>query len=513
MSLTAPGMATIKYHDGGKSALILLDGIVTPSVLQLWRKKTEIFFDVKKLEVSDHVKSILACFSSQSFVNWINENEDTLRNLPWADFMTQLKKTALTPGWDVTIFRTMINIKQPTSQSFAKWMNEVRGANFSLSDTCFHKNTAALRAHIESHISNDLADYLASLTKNEHDRTEALEDLEEWLHKIIDLDEKMASSQKHHLALVKDAVKQQRTLYSSYRSLPSRPAASSSNAIAPVPSIPSHVLASGAPKVTTLLRSKVDIPPGYRFPPKLTEQERELIRIHKGCRVCCQLFADHSLPCNRLPPDATIYHTITPDFITEAKRTAPIAAVHDDPDSPAPSEENIGFFPVAAVIPSDAVPFTLGNGSVSSDEVGPLSVKHFLWSAKAWALDGIFLSLNCLIDTGAHLNCIRSDLVRKLNLKSKTLAKPLLVTLAFDGSSAKRPHLFSFYVEFSLLSKNSDWESRTCKALVVNNLCTDFILGLPFLCHNKLVVNCEAETIIHKPLGFNLLSSRSLPHV
>ncbi len=160
--------------------------------------------------------------------------------------MTQLKKTALTPGWDVSIFRTMINIKQPTSQSFAKWMNEVRGANFSLSDTCFHKNAAALRAHIESHISDNLADYLASLTKNEHDRIEALEDLEEWLHEMIDLNEKMASSRKRHLALVEDAVKRQRTSYSSYRSLPARPAASSSNAIASVPSIPSHILASGS---------------------------------------------------------------------------------------------------------------------------------------------------------------------------------------------------------------------------------------------------------------------------
>jgi len=104
------------------------------------------------------------------------------------------------------------------------------------------------------------------------------------------------------------------------------------------------------------------------------------------------------------------------------------------------------------------------------DEVGPLSVQHFLWSAKAWTPDNSFLSLSCLIGTGAHLNCIMSDLVHKLGLEIKFLAKPLSVTLAFDGSSAKQPHFLSFYVKFSLLSKNSDWQSRCCKALMIDNL-------------------------------------------
>ena len=73
-SPSSPGMATVKYHDGGKSAPILNDGIVTPSVLLLWRKKAEIFFDVKKVNPEDKVKKILASFSSQALLNWVNEN-------------------------------------------------------------------------------------------------------------------------------------------------------------------------------------------------------------------------------------------------------------------------------------------------------------------------------------------------------------------------------------------------------------------------------------------------------
>ena len=65
---SAAGMATVHYHDGGKSAPILNDGIITPSVLQLWRKKAEIFFEVKKIKAVDQVKSILGSFSAHRWL-------------------------------------------------------------------------------------------------------------------------------------------------------------------------------------------------------------------------------------------------------------------------------------------------------------------------------------------------------------------------------------------------------------------------------------------------------------
>jgi len=313
---------------------------------------------------------------------------------------------------------------------------------------------------------------------------------------MINIDEKMATSRKHHFALVEEAVKHQRTSYTSYRSGSSRPSAPVAATNSTTSTQPST---STIPKLSILLRSKIDIPPGYRFPPKLTDVEQDLLCANKGCRVCRQLFADHTLPCSRLPPDATVYQPITIERVNEARHGHPIAAFNTEHAVTPPSDENDISLPIAAVVPSETVPFTLGNGSFSTDEVGPLSVKHFLWSAKAWTPEDTFHSLKCLIDTGAHLNCVRNDIVSKLGLKIKHLAKPLSVTLAFDGSSAKKPHLLSAYIEFSLLSKNSDWESRRCKALVIENLCTDFISGLPFLCHNKIVVDCDAGTVIHKP--------------
>ena len=102
---------------------------------------------------------------------------------------------------------------------------------------------------------------------------------------------------------------------------------------------------------------------------------------------------------------------------------------------------------------------------------------------------------------------MRSDLVECLKLSPKLLAKPLPVTLAFDGSSSAKPILLSTFIEFSLTSLNSAWSSRTCKAVVVPNLCADFILG--FLSFNKIVVDSDNRTVIHKPSGLNLMDINS----
>jgi len=100
--------------------------------------------------------------------------------------------------------------------------------------------------------------------------------------------------------------------------------------------------------------------------------------------------------------------------------------------------------------------------------------------------------------------------VQRLGLTPLSLVKPLLVTLAFDGSSDAKPFFLSMYVEFTLSSANSSWSSRSCKAIVVPSLCADFILGLPFLSFNKIVVDCHTRIVIlgllfiHPPTSISL---------
>ena len=99
-------------------------------------------------------------------------------------FRSSRKLLSLLDGTWITIFRSMVNIKQPSSQLFVKWMNDIQGANFSLTNTHFHKNATVLRAHLESYISDDLAEFLASLSKNKRDCIDALKNLKECIRKI-----------------------------------------------------------------------------------------------------------------------------------------------------------------------------------------------------------------------------------------------------------------------------------------------------------------------------------------
>src|SRR5271168_2153215 len=48
--------------------------------------------------------------------------------------------------------------------------------------------------------------------------------------------------------------------------------------------------------------------------------------------------------------------------------------------------------------------------------------------------------------------------------------------------------IFSDYVYLTASSLDNAWTSRPVRALVAPGLCTEILLGLPFLVHNKIVV-------------------------
>lgn len=73
------------------------------------------------------------------------------------------------------------------------------------------------------------------------------------------------------------------------------------------------------------------------------------------------------------------------------------------------------------------------------------------------------------------------------------------------------------YVVLTLSSLNNAWTSRPVRALLAPDLCVNIILGLPFLKHNKIIIDHDSDTAIDKISGFDLLnenkpSSLSSPH-
>ncbi len=65
------------------------------------------------------------------------------------------------------------------------------------------------------------------------------------------------------------------------------------------------------------------------------------------------------------------------------------------------------------------------------------------------------------------------------------------------------------WVKIQLHDPYNHWSSTSVHAIIAPSLCTDMILGLPFLAHNNIVVDASARTVIHKPTGFDLLSPAS----
>ena len=56
---------------------------------------------------------------------------------------------------------------------------------------------------------------------------------------------------------------------------------------------------------------------------------------------------------------------------------------------------------------------------------------------------------------------------------------------------------------------NNAWSSKPVRALVAPGLCSNILLGLPFLVHNKIVIDHEAHTAVDKSSGFDLLNENT----
>ena len=96
-----------------------------------------------------------------------------------------------------------------------------------------------------------------------------------------------------------------------------------------------------------------------------------------------------------------------------------------------------------------------------------------------------------------------------LSLPICKLKNPLPISLALNGKETSTA--LDNCVTLTISSHNNAWSSHAITAIITPHLCTNILLGLPFLAHNKIIINHYACTAIHKPLGFNLLNETSVP--
>ncbi|KAJ7443071.1 hypothetical protein B0H11DRAFT_2251143 [Mycena galericulata] len=225
--------------------------------------------------------------------------------------------------------------------------------------------------------------------------------------------------------------------------------------------------------------------------PPLTADERELLRANDGCNKCRRFFVGHqSKSCPNGFPDPANYQTLTQADANRAKTTSKgkaVAVVMPAIDDVDDSEDDDEL------------------SSVSSDSF-PFRVPHLEWNCLIEGpMSNFPLPIKVLIDDGAHLVLIDSDLVDKLELRRFKLHRPEPISLAMAADSDPITHLKE-YVKLKLLSVDQSWTSRTIRALVAPNLCSPVILGLPWLARNSIVVDHAERTAVDKNCGYDILN-------
>lgn len=159
----------------------------------------------------------------------------------------------------------------------------------------------------------------------------------------------------------------------------------------------------------------------------------------------------------------------------------------------------------------------LGKGSDTEDEnadevSAPFHAPHLWWKA---CISGpntdLPITIPMLLDNGAHIVLIHTDLVDKLSLCCQLLPKPETIDITVKSSNTLFQTTLTEWVKLSVTSPDELWTSQTIRTLIAPPLCTSIILGLPFLIHNSIVTDHATCTCIDKRNNYDLLNPVPLP--
>ena len=471
--------------------------------------------------------------------NWLKNNTETFLadGFTFDAFTTELRKRFLDPNWESSIVRSIVNSQMTDKESFSTFANRIMQGNNLLIGTPSRLDTAALRIKLEQNMSVYLAEKIARLRSTDKERITAIEVFEDWLHEITMLDDEITADLKRIADFTHEHFAKRQRLDNSYKP---QPPPSFTPAFTPAFNPPTTGTNTITPNYnhnpSSSFRGGFRPPFNQRNPtgkrtrcPKLLPSEYELLEKHQGCKKCRRFYVDHNTPnCPNDFPNPDTYVTLTEDMAIKSMST--IATTYNTHHNPSSSttpflSHNTFTIPsgfveelnankpaqasVAAVLPSSSsTAFVLGNGTSDTESesstVSPISVPHYIWHANVYGTEEFPTPIPCLLDNGAHLILIRPETVADLGLKVRKLHTPERATVAIN--SQKHTFHLSDYVVLSLSSRNNAWTSRPVRALIAHNLCVSILLGLPFLKHNKIIIDHDCDTVIAKESGFDLLN-------
>jgi hypothetical protein len=328
--------------------------------------------------------------------------------------MAEFRREWLPAGWEEEYRRRIYDVQLDTrKENFYTWMTTIRRYNAALRGSTSFLDDKELCHCLESGLDDDLKN------RAQLEQANNLTDLAQWTQKIRDIDSHRQSEWKRLVSDIEEHIGRMfKKVYAQHTACASMPAGN-----APRP----------GGNTTT---SKSD------YPPRLTDNECQLLREHHGCFKCHEFYTEHQLDTCTARLSSTNYKTRMLQDALWAKankdtkttrHSATIAAVTEAlPDvSDLPDANSL----VAALFP-DSLPNHLEDDSfdnnVSLVSAVPLKCKHFTWSCQLDNATDSF-TINALIDSGAHMVLIHTNTAHRLGLQELPLQNPEFVNVAISN--------------------------------------------------------------------------------
>ncbi|KAJ2913109.1 hypothetical protein MD484_g7300, partial [Candolleomyces efflorescens] len=488
---------TLTVTEGNTKPPTLGKGRLGRDVGVEFKDACEAYFVTKEIADDKKVIKVINSFQDFKHKQWIKLNRVELLKKTWEDFIDEFLTRWTEKHWDMNLSDRLRNLVQGSAH-FYEWAQDYRAQAAHLVGTPYEMDEKTVRNQISA-----LMDPRLCLRTKANAKFTAIADFDNWLDAINDEYELYTADLSAAVKLLKaqqDSHINKRQKTSHHTTAP--PATSSS---------------------TGLADANTNTP--RRFCPGLTNEERNLLKLNAGCFNCRKFFVNHRRDtCTDFPPAAN-YKTLTQADADAARAkmdAAKAGATGKGKQVAAASITEVDNAD-ASTVEAHTVAATLGRmvkydaegeGYRSEDSyVSPVSCPTLPWSALAFGQDEFPTTVSCLLDCGSQLILISEPCRARLGLGLRSLPKPFRLELALPASnapSATPPPVFRHFVRLSLSTLNNAWSSRTFNAVVAPSLVEnkDFILGTPFLCSNKLVLDFDNMTATPKSSNIDLLNLR-----
>lgn len=151
------------------------------------------FFEAKSVPAEKQVAFILPGIIDFRIHNWIAADRATVVALPFASFMSQLRKNHLHPDWEDHVHDEILKSRlEPNKELFWTWSQHVIKLNCLLRDTGSVFDDTTLRNQLDAHLDDELKEHV------KHSNAKKEKTLKGWIDIVRCLDETCISENKRH---------------------------------------------------------------------------------------------------------------------------------------------------------------------------------------------------------------------------------------------------------------------------------------------------------------------------